>query len=131
VLTLSIYSNFSIVSMLFSVVGIWVVLLRLAYFNVYGLAGGSCYIGLSVDHNAMAFSGIVLMKPLIDSAAGYASSEYNPFFMLTLAAVLLLVWSQNLNTKLFLPKATFDLLWNYYFAAMGLIGGLNLLLAVM
>ncbi|MCP4676626.1 MAG: CDP-alcohol phosphatidyltransferase, partial [Deltaproteobacteria bacterium] len=40
--------------------------LRLSYFNVFGLEGGSTYVGLSLDINSFAFTFVFLFERLVD-----------------------------------------------------------------
>ena len=40
--------------------------IRLSYFNVYGLEGGSTYVGLSLDINSLAFTFVFLFEGLAD-----------------------------------------------------------------
>jgi CDP-diacylglycerol---serine O-phosphatidyltransferase len=40
--------------------------IRLSYFNVFGLEGGSTYVGLSLDINCFAFTFVFLFERLVD-----------------------------------------------------------------
>lgn len=42
--------------------------LRLSFFNVYGLAGGSSYFGLALDNNAIILVALFLFESIIDSS---------------------------------------------------------------
>lgn len=62
--------------------------IRLSYFNVFGLVGGSTYRGLALDNNAMILVALFAMRPAIPTSV----------FMAVLIVVLLILSALNVST---------------------------------
>jgi CDP-diacylglycerol--serine O-phosphatidyltransferase len=56
--------------------------LRLSFFNIYGLAGGSNYIGLALDNNAIVLVALFALEPLVGQST-FAVVLYVTLMVLT------------------------------------------------
>ncbi len=82
--------------------------IRLAYFDVFGLEGGSTYVGLSLDINSFAFTWVFLFESLVDREV----------FQWALYAMSLVLAGLNVSS-LRMPKMTG--IWYYVVGAYVLV----------